>query len=79
MSYYTERHGMRIPVKKTDVITLDMYAILFDCCERYQINIAWKFPLNCPDSRGIYGIDIQRLNAVLKYDIPTLCRDYSGN
>lgn len=79
MSYYTERHGMRTPVKKTDVITSDMYAILFDCCERYQINIAWKFPLNCPDGRGIYGIDVQRLNAVLKYDIPTLYRDYLGN
>lgn len=78
MSYFTERHGMRTPVEKTYTIDLDMYAMLFDCCEKYHNNIAWKYPLECPDGNGCCGLDNQKFNRALKYEIPNLFRDSQG-
>lgn len=63
---------MRIPIKYTENINLEMYALLFDCCERYQDNLAYKFPEYCPDGNGICGLDLQKFTDNLKYDIPTL-------
>ena len=40
MGYYTERHGLRKPIQKTYEISYEMYAVLFDCCEKYLENIA---------------------------------------
>lgn len=76
MSYYTERHGMRNSVEKTYTINTDMYAVLFDCCERYHNNIAWRYPEECPDGAGCCGLDLEKLNAALKFEIPTLYRRY---
>lgn len=56
MSYYTQRHGLRQPVEKTYDITYEMYAMLFDCCEKYFENIACKYPEECPDGNGCCGI-----------------------
>lgn len=78
MSYYTERHGMRNPVEKTYTIDLDMYAMLFDCCEKYHDNIAWKYPQECPDGLGCCGLDYAKFNRALKYEIPNLFRNYQG-
>lgn len=44
---YTERHGMRKPVEKTYDINIEMYSLLFDCCNRYKKNLTHIFPLNC--------------------------------
>ena len=52
MGYYTERHGLRAPVERTETITYEMYALIFDCCGRYFENIAWKYPEECPDGNG---------------------------
>ena len=35
MAYYTERHGMRKPVAKTYDISIEKYALLLHCCEKY--------------------------------------------
>lgn len=78
MSYYTERHGLRIPVEQTETITYEMYALLFDCCERYFDNIAWKYPEECPDGNGCCGLDIEKLSLTLKFEIPTLFQNKSG-
>lgn len=51
MAYYTERHGMRRPVAKTYDITVEKYALLFQCCEKYYDNIAWKYPAAAPMGR----------------------------
>ena len=72
MSYYTERHGKRSPIEKTYKITPDRYALLLDCCKTYLNHIAWKFPENCPDGKGICGIDFDKLRTTLKYEIPNL-------
>ncbi len=78
MSYYTERHGMRSPVERTEIITYEMYALLFDCCERYFDNIAWKYPEECPDGNGCCGVDMLKLSNNLKYEIPALFQNRSG-
>lgn len=78
MSYYTERHGLRAPVERTETITYEMYALIFDCCERYFDNIAWKYPEECPDGNGCCGLDIGKLSIALKFEIPTLFQNENG-
>lgn len=79
MAYYTERHGMRRPVAKTYDISIEKYALLLHCCEKYYNNLAWKYPEQCPDGYGCCGIDFEQLRLDLRYEIPTLYRDYSDN
>lgn len=79
MAYYTERHGMRRPVAKTYDISIEKYALLLHCCEKYYNNLAWKYPEQCPDGHGCCGIDFEQLRLDLRYEIPTLHRDYSDN
>lgn len=78
MAYYTERNGMRKPIERTYDITIDKYALLLDCCEKYYNNLAWKFPELCPDGYGCCGLNAEKLNRFLKFDIPTLYRNASG-
>lgn len=78
MSYYTERHGMRVPIERTEVITYEMYALIFDCCERYFDNIAWKYPEECPDGNGCCGLDRSKLSIALRFEIPALFQNESG-
>ena len=76
--YYTERNGMRKPIERTYDISTDKYALLLDCCEKYYNNLAWKFPEQCLDGRGCCGLDEEKFNRSLKFDIPTLYRDVYG-
>jgi len=78
VALYTERHGMRMPVEHTSTITVEMYEMLFNCCEKYYVNIAWKFPDECPDGQGCCGLDFQQFSTHMKFDIPTLYRDSNG-
>lgn len=78
MRYFTERHGMRTSIERTSIITVERYALLFDCCSNYYNHIAWKFPAKCPDGNGVCGLDYEKLNNALTFDIPTLYRDQSG-
>ena len=79
MAYYNERHGMRRPVAKTYDVSIEKYALLLHCCEKYYNNLAWKYPEQCPDGHGCCGIDFEQLRLDLRYEIPTLYRDYSDN
>ena len=76
MALYSERHGMRKPIKRTSTISSEMYALLFDCCEKYHENLAWKFPEQCPDGRGICGFDAAKFSNELLFEIPELFRRY---
>ncbi len=78
MSYYTERHGMRAPVERTETITYEMYALLFACCEKYYNNIAWLYPEECPDGYGCCGLDYTMFYTTMKFEIPTLFRKENG-
>ncbi len=71
---YTERHGMRKSIEKTYKITIKAYSLLFDCCERYFDNLAWKYPKECPDGNGCCGIDLIKFNEDMEFVIPTLFR-----
>lgn len=80
MALYTERHGMRKPIAKTDIISVEMYALLLDCCERYYEHLAWKFPEQCPDGHWCCGLHDGKFQRDMKFEIPTLYRDsYYGN
>lgn len=79
MAYYTERHGMRRTVAKTYDISIEKYALLLHCCEKFYNNLAWKYPEQCLDGHGCCGIDFEQLSLDLRYEIPTLYRDYSDN
>ena len=74
MSLYTERHGMRVPIEKTYVISIKAYSLLFDCCSRYWDHLAWKYPDECPDGNGCCGIDWVKFNEDMEFEIPTLFR-----
>lgn len=74
MGLYTERHGLREPIKKTYDISIKAYSLLFDCCSRYWDNLAWKYPEECPDGNNCCGIDWQQFNQDLEFEIPTLFR-----
>lgn len=78
MSYFTERNHMRAPINKTEIITSSMYSLLIDCCKKYLNNIAWKFPKQCPDGKGICGLNYKKFEDNLKFDIPELYRDYNN-
>ncbi len=78
MSYYTERHGMRNPIKQTYEIDSSKYAVLLGCCENYYDNIAWKYPVECEDGLGCCGLDKYRLADEMKYEIPDLYIDDYG-
>lgn len=78
MSYYTERHGLRKPVERTYDISIEMYAVLFDCCSRYFDNIAWKYPEECPDGRGCCGLDMNKLSTAMRFEIPGLHQNEYG-
>jgi len=67
-----------MPIERTSIISIEMYAMLFDCCEKYYDNIAWKFPAECPDGQGCCGLDYQQFSTHMKFDIPTLYRNSNG-
>jgi hypothetical protein len=78
MPLYTERHGMRLPIERTSIITIRTYSLLWDICERYFVNLAWKFPELCPDGSVCCGLDKEKFDTALSYEIPNLFRDSYG-
>ena len=79
MEYYTQRHGLRSEVRKTNIITMELYALLLACCEKYYENLSWKYPEKCQDGDVWCGLDRMALERDIKYEIPSLFRDYYGN
>lgn len=78
MTYFSERNGLRNPIKKTYQITIPMYSLIFDCCTRFFDNLAWKYSLDCPDGYGCCGIDLDKLSNDLIFEIPELYRRSDG-
>ena len=74
MSLYTERHGMRTPIERTYSISIKAYSRLFDCCSRYFEYMAWKYPEECPDGNSCCGLDYDKFDMDMEFEIPTLFR-----
>ena len=74
MALYSERHGLRNERTKSNNVSLEAYSLLFECCQKYLIYLAWKFPENCPDRKGICNYDKEKLDIDLKFEIPDLFR-----
>jgi len=78
MSYYTERHGLRAPIEKTYDITVDMYAVIIDCCEKYYKNLTHLFTLKCHDdftTRDYLAFNQNAFQNRMKSKIPALFCD----
>lgn len=78
---YTERHGMRKPVEKTYDINIEMYSLLFDCCNRYKKNLTHIFPLNCHHdftNSDYLSFDEKGFANRIKIVIPTLYKNEYG-
>ncbi len=75
MDLYSVRHGYRSEKSKTYDVSIEAYSLLFDCCKRYLLCLAWKFPRQCEDGRGICNYDAEQLDIDLKFEIPDLYRD----
>ena len=43
MALYTERHGIRKPVERISLISIDNYFLLLDCCTKYYKNLIHIF------------------------------------
>jgi hypothetical protein len=70
---------MRKPVERTSIITFEMYALLFDCCEKYYDNIVWMFSEQRHIGKEDFCVcemDIDKLSYELLIEIPTLYCDY---
>lgn len=82
MKLYTERCGIRAPLKKTYSINRDMYSLLLDCCTRYEKNLTHIFTLNChhdfTDSDYV-AFNEQGFKTKIKIRIPSLFRDDLDN
>lgn len=78
---YTERHGIRAPINKTYCISIEMYNLLFDCCQKYKKNLTHIFTLNChhdfTDSNYIAFNENGFINRI-KIKIPALYKDEYG-
>lgn len=66
---------MRKPIDKTYTISIDHYALLFNCCNQYIDNLAWKYPEQCGDGEGCCGLDKEMFYRYLKFEIPSLFCD----
>ena len=70
---YTERNLLRDPKKQTSYIDDESYALLYDCCERYKDNLAWKYPKYCSDFPNLVcGLNEDAFRLVLNKAIPGL-------
>lgn len=81
MALYTERHGMRRPIENTSVITVDMYGLLLDSCEKYFRNLTHLFPEKCHDdftAKDYLAFGERQFKSRLRVKIPTLFRDRYG-
>lgn len=68
---FTERHRLREPKMSTTYIDDESYVILYDCCERYKDNLAWKFPDYCSDFPNLVcGLNENAFRLVLDKAIP---------
>ncbi len=82
MSYYTERHALRAPIMKTYDITVDMYAVIIKCCEKYYKNLTHLFNLKCHDDFTTKDYLVFNENAFqnrMKFKMPDLFRDENSN
>ena len=78
MSYYTERHGLRASIEKTYNITVTIYALVIDCCEKYYKNLTRLFPLKCYDdftASDYLAFNEKAFQNRMKIKIPALFRD----
>lgn len=73
MALFTERNHLRKEIEKTYDICPEAYELLFKTCSRYLINLAWLFPVCCPDDgTSIWSYNESDLIEELKFDIPNL-------
>lgn len=79
---YTQRHGLRKPIEKIYNINVEIYSLLFDCCNRYKKNLTHIFPLNCHHDfmdSDYLSFDERGFANKIKIIIPTLYKNEYGD
>lgn len=82
MKLYSERCGIRAPLKKTYFINREVYLLLYNCCEKYKKNLTHIFTQNCHDNftgRDYIAFNEQEFEAKIKIRIPSLFRNEYNN
>ena len=74
MELYTQRHGMRGSKETTYEISMDAYAMILNCCEKYYDNLAWKYPETCRFCHSKLSLNREIFDIALKHEIPNLFR-----
>ena len=80
MALFSEREGRRTAPIEKEQMTQSEYVILSDICKNYFINLAWLFPIPCPDNAtNITGTDTEKLSRWLSVEIPGLIINIHGD
>ena len=65
---------MRGPKETTYEISMDAYAMILNCCEKYYDNLAWKYPDTCNYCHSNLSLDRKIFDIALENEIPNLFR-----
>lgn len=77
---YTERNLLRPAIRRTTIVSQEVYGLLLGICRKFLIHLAEYFPDRCPDDKDdICGVDERALFQLLKLRIPGLLRDEYSN
>lgn len=82
MALYTERHGMRTPIDKSSDVSIEVYALLLDCCKKYLKNLTHIFKLDCHDDftvKDYVSFSRKAFDNRIKVKIPSLFRNEHGD
>lgn len=81
MSLYTERHGLRKPIERTSEISIEVYTLLLNICEKYYKNLTHEFTLqqHCSFVNEDYiGFNRSQFENRMAIKIPNIFRDEHG-
>lgn len=82
MSLYTERHGLRKPIDRTNEISIEVYTLLLNICEKYYKNLTREFTLHKHCSfvdEDYIGFNRSQFENRMVIKIPNIFRDEHGH
>lgn len=81
MELYTQRHGLRKPIKRTNKISIDLYGVLLDICEKFYKNITHLYTReqhNEFTNQDYIEFNLDKFEKRMKTKIPDLYRNERG-
>ncbi len=81
MELYTERHGLRKPIRRTNKISVDVYGVLLDICKKYYKNLTHLYALEQHNdfmNKDYIEFNLDKFEKRMKIKIPDLYRNEIG-